>query len=67
MIRPAAVVQEEYEEKAGSWENFVKFAASCSEEALNALKNLGASSDRRLPVAAAGKVVKLTYVAPTAL
>ncbi|CAM6060556.1 unnamed protein product [Sphagnum tenellum] len=62
---------EEYEKKAGSWDNFVKFAASCSEEALNALKNLGASSDRRLPVAAtalsAGKVVKLTYVAATAL
>ncbi len=45
----------------------MKFAASCSKEALIALKNLGASSDRRLPVAAAGKVVKLTYVAATAL
>ncbi len=45
----------------------MKFVASCSEEALNALKNLGSSSDRRLPVAAAGKVVEINYTAAPAL
>ncbi len=45
----------------------MKLVASCSEEALNALKNLGSSSDRRHPVAAAGKVVELNYTAPPAL
>ncbi len=45
----------------------MKFVASCSEEALNALRNLGSSSDRRLPAAAAGKVVELNYTAAPAL